>query len=144
MLETIPLLSTMALGLFTGSLLTEGMILVPYWKRMPASEFIKLHGTLGPQLFRYFAPLTTIAVVLAVTTAILDHGQRPELTAAAALCVLTLLIFFLYFRKTNASFKNGVIDEQALPSVLALWSKWHWIRTSVMLFAFGLSILGLQ
>ncbi len=63
MLETIPLLSTMALGLFTGSLLTEGMILVPYWKRMPASEFIKLHGTLGPQLFRYFAPLTTIAVV---------------------------------------------------------------------------------
>ncbi len=55
MIELFQLLSCLALGLLVCSLLTEVMILVPYWRAMDPSEFLNLHSMLGPKLFRYFA-----------------------------------------------------------------------------------------
>lgn len=55
MIELFLLLSCLALGLLVCSLLTEVMILVPYWRAMDPSEFLNLHSMLGPKLFRYFA-----------------------------------------------------------------------------------------
>jgi len=60
-IEILQLLSCMALGLLVGSLLTEAVILVPYWRAMDPQEFLDLHGTLEQQLYRYFAPLTIVA-----------------------------------------------------------------------------------
>ena len=43
MIEMIHLASTVALGLFAGALLTEGSILVPYWRRMEPADFFQQH-----------------------------------------------------------------------------------------------------
>ena len=60
-IELIQLASSFFLGLLVGSLLTEASILLPYWRAMDPEEFLNLHGSLGPRLYGYFAPLTIIA-----------------------------------------------------------------------------------
>ncbi len=57
MMDPVNLLTVVVLGLYAGSLLTEGMLLVPHWRSMEPENFFRLHGEFGPRLFRYFAPL---------------------------------------------------------------------------------------
>ena len=142
MLEIIPWASTLMIGLFTGSLLSEAIIMVPYWRKMKPTDFFRLHGTLGPNLFRFFAPLTTLAVGLGIANAIIDQGQHLAWMLTAILCAITLAIFFLYFRKANASFADHSLTEDALEGELRRWAFWNWTRTTLMLAAFGLSISG--
>lgn len=142
MFEILSITSTITIGLFAGSLLTEGAILVPYWRRMDPSEFFRLHGTLGPRLFQYFAPLTTLTVGLGISVAVVDQGRTIVWVGAALICALTLAIFFVYFKKANASFADGSLSEDALASELARWNAWHWLRTILIIFAFVLSVFG--
>ena len=142
MIEQVYILTTLAIGLFAGSLLTEAMILVPYWRRMEPVDFFRLHRSLGPNLFRYYAPLTSIAVILAVTTAALaGPGNQPWLISAG-LCLTTLVIFFIYFRTANNSFTTHDISNDNLASELKKWANWHWVRTILAIVALGTSIYG--
>ncbi|NRA29753.1 MAG: DUF1772 domain-containing protein [Parvularculaceae bacterium] len=138
--DIIALLSTVSIGLLAGSLLLEGAIFIPYWRRMDPSEFFRLHGTLGPHLFTYFAPLTTATVVLSVVAAALALDE-PAHIVAAILCLALLAIFFVYFRKANASFADGSLSEDDLAAELKRWNAWHWVRTWLLLVAFVLSVL---
>jgi len=133
-------LSTVMIGLYAGSLLTEAVILVPYWRRMAPAEFFRLHGTLGPTLFRYFAPLTSIAVGLSVIAAVFGNHWH---MIAAGLCSAALIIFFLYFKKANASFADHNLAEDELAAELSRWSAWHWLRTVIMIGALAASVAGL-
>ncbi len=142
MIDVLPLFTTLVLGLFAGSLLTEAMILVPYWRRMEPAEFLRLHGTLGPKLFRFFAPLTTSAVVLAVVTAVLVGFSNPAWLLTGVLSAIVLSIFFIYFRRANNRFATHTITAQELPDELARWSAWHWLRTGILIIAFASSIYG--
>ena len=88
--------ATLVLGIYAGSLLTEGVVLVPYWRRMPHAEFMRLHGDVGPSLFRYFAPLTTAALLLSVVAAVrgpaLASGEPWRPSSASAPCSHSLPI----------------------------------------------------
>ena len=70
-------LSALLSGLLSGSFLLEGRVLVPYWKRMPAQQFRALHHTLGPYLYRYFAPLTIATVVASIVAGLLTDARLP-------------------------------------------------------------------
>lgn len=142
MIDMLSILSTLMLGLFAGSLLTEGSILVPYWQRMPPEEFFRLHGTLGPKLFRYFAPLTIITIVAAVIVAAINGAANMPWNVSAVLCLVTFAIFFIYFRTANNRFATHDISDEALESELVRWSNWHWLRTVLIIAAFGASIYG--
>jgi hypothetical protein len=142
MIEHLFLFATLVLGLFAGSLLTEAMILVPYWRRMESAEFFRLHGSLGPSLFRYFAPLTTLAVVLAVVVALIEGPRNVPWLISAALCLTTLVIFFVYFRAANNRFANHDVAAEKLSGELQNWANWHWVRTILAIVALGFSIYG--
>jgi hypothetical protein len=88
-------------------------------------------------LFRYFAPLTTVAVGLSVIAAIRQAVLFSGQTLAAVLCVSTLLIFFVYFRRANAAFAARALTETELAPELARWSAWHWLRTVAVTAAFA-------
>ena len=140
-MELLHLVASVFLGLYAGALLTEAVILVPYWQRMEPRTFLSLHKTMGPHLFRFFAPLTTTAVMLAVASALvtpLDVLAGRHLAGAGALAAL--LIFFLYFKKANQSFADQTVDPNALEAELSRWSKWHWFRTVIVLAAFAFSV----
>ncbi len=142
MIEQFYLLTTVVLGLFAGSLLTEACILVPYWRRMKPAEFFDLHSSLGPNLFRYFAPLTTLAVGMAVATTIVDGFNNVAWGISAGLSVITLAIFFFYFRAANNSFAEHDLANSELENELSRWSKWHWFRTALMIIALAASVYG--
>ena len=145
MLDLIHLSATFSIGILGGALLTEACILVPYWRRMDPSDFLRLHGEMGPSLFRYFAPLTVIAVALPVCSGLLElanAGATNGRILAGGLSLAALMIFFIYFKKANAKFAAHSIPENALADELARWASWHWARTILVLIAFAFSIIG--
>ena len=97
-IEILQLISSLALGLLVGSLLTEAMILVPYWRTMEPKDFLNLHSTLGPRLHTYFAPLTILATMLPVFS-----GVMPVILGATSHWlslvpgIITLVMLAIYF-----------------------------------------------
>lgn len=146
--EILQLLTSLILGLFVGSLLTEGAILVPYWRTLQPKTFLDLHPTLGPKLYRYFAPLTITATLLpTVTAGVCVWAGSETWTYSVAVAILVLLIlgiYFVYFKAANASFETGSVGLDGLPAELQRWANWHWLRTVIGTTAFFLSLLALS
>ncbi len=147
-IEILQLISSLALGLLVGSLLTEAMILVPYWRSMEPKEFLRLHSTLGPRLYTYFAPLTILATMLPVFAAVVPiiMGTTPHwLSLVPAIITLVMLtIYFGYFKGANDSFKTGSVGVDGLPEELAKWAAWHWVRVILGISAFFTSLIVLS
>jgi hypothetical protein len=144
MLEFLNPLTTVTLGLFAGALLTEGAILVPYWRKMDPADFFRLHKEMGPGLFRFYAPLTIVAVMLAVGVAgieCLKGGASMGHLVAAGGGLAALSAFPLYFGTANKSFANHSIADEDLAAELRRWSSWHWARTIVVIVAFAASVV---
>ena len=144
---TLLTLTVLILGLFTGSLLTEAMILVPFWRSLKPETFLEHHSSMGPQLYKYFAPLTILATVIPTITAAYctwDSGEILTYPNLSSLLVLLILgIYFLYFKAANESFATGSVGVDGLASELRSWSTWHWIRTVMAMVAFGSATLAL-
>lgn len=144
-IEVLQLISSLALGLLVGSLLTEAMILVPYWRSMEAKEFLRLHSKLGPRLYTYFAPLTILATMLPVFAAvmpiIMDTTPHWLSLVPAIITLIMLAIYFGYFKGANESFKTGSIGVDGLPEELTKWANWHWVRVILGVTAFFTSLL---
>lgn len=143
--EILQLISSLALGLLVGSLLTEAMILVPYWRSMEPKEFLVLHGSLGPRLYTYFAPLTilsTLVPVFSVFMSMMLGTTYHWLSLVPAIITLVMLaIYFGYFKGANNKFKTGSIEVDGLPKELAKWANWHWVRVILGVGAFFSSLL---
>lgn len=144
-IELSQLFSCFALGLLVGSLLTEAMILVPYWRTMEAEEFLRLHSTLGPRLFLYFAPLTILGTMLPVIAAVLPVILGTPwhwLSVVPAIITLTMLmIYFAYFKGANEAFESGSVGVDGLSEELEKWTRWHWVRVVLGIAAFITSLL---
>jgi Domain of unknown function (DUF1772) len=138
----ISLAATFFLGLLTGSLLVEALVFVPFWRTLSPEEFFELHHRFGPRLFQYFAPLTTVAVVLPLLAAVVQRNAHDSLQRgfAAMLAVAVSASFPLFFRKANDEFANGTLADDALPEALQRWARVHAARTIVASAAFLLSV----
>ena len=148
LIEILQILSTFSLGLLVGSLLTEAMILVPYWRKMEPKEFLRLHGTMGPSLYRYFAPLTIAGTMIPMLTGFVSFAMNKfAINLSFIVAVLTCLMFaiyFMYFKSANKSFETKSIDASEVAEELQRWAGWHWLRVIIGLFAFTLSIIALK
>jgi hypothetical protein len=146
--EVMPFLSAAGLALFVGALLTEAMVLVPMWRTLQPQEFFALHAAHAHRLYAFFAPLTVSATLLAVgaavTAVVTDRPLRFASVVAAALALVILSTYALYFQRANASFAAASIPHQALPAELARWASWHWFRTVVGLVALASALLALR
>ena len=145
--ELIHILSTAGIGLLVGALLTEGCLLVPYWRSLSADRFHALYRELHPLLYRYFTPLTVAPLVLsliAVVIGLVISGSKSWLTlTAGVLMVWVTATHEVYFKKANSQFAAGSLSPDALSNELARWSAWNWFRVGLGLMAFGASLLGL-
>ena len=144
-IEILQLMSCFSLGLLVGSLLTEAMILVPYWCTMEPKEFLSLHSALGPRLFMYFAPLPILATILPVLAAImpviLGTTSHWLSVVPAIIALIMLVIYFAYFKGANDSFKSASVGIDGLSDELTKWAKWHWTRVILGIAAFFASLL---
>jgi Domain of unknown function (DUF1772) len=144
-LEILLAFSIGILGIFTGTQIAEGALLVPYWKTLPGDVFFDLHKTYGKKIYRFFAPITIVATVLPVATVI--YSLMTEIQTGIPMLlmgVFTLLFFstyFIYFQKANKSFAEKSLTNEQLPQELDTWEKWHWGRIFCELIALICAII---
>lgn len=146
--EILYFLSAGILGIFLGAQICEGALFVPYWKSMNPNIFFEMYKTSGKKIHQFFAPLTIIATIIPIATAIYAaiHGLEGSIFALL-MGVFTLLFFstyFIYFKQANKRFSEASIPYQELPKELNKWGKWHWSRVGLELIAFLFSLVGLM
>jgi len=138
-------LTVAATGLLSGALLAEACVLVPYWRKMPISDFLSLHHTMATSLFRFYAPLTiagtTIPILMAAISLVV--GRSSYLWLLCGICAVSLLLFyFMFFKAANESFATGK-DQDAANETLSTWAKLHMVRTAISITGFFSATLGI-
>ncbi len=145
--EIIRFLSVASIGMFVGSMLTEGCVLVPYWRSLSANDFYAWYAANGQRLHGFFGLVTTIMALLSVAAAIVSlwqkHPSRWFGLLAAIISLVIVSTFFLYFKEANLSFANGGLNDDELAKELTRGSIWHWMRTGLSCFGFIASLLTL-
>ncbi len=145
--DVVRFLSVASMGIFAGSMLTEGYVLVPYWRSVSAADFFAWYAANGQRLQGFFGPLTSITAALAISAALVSlsekHPNRWFAVLAAVISVAIISTFFLYFKNANASFATANLSVEELKKELTRWSIWHWSRTGLSLTALALSMISL-
>jgi hypothetical protein len=143
--EPLALLAVASLGIFLGAMLTEGLVLVPYWRSLPAEVFYSWYGANDKRLVGFFGPLTSLAALSALAAAGISlwttHLGRWYAVVAAACALVVVSMFFVYFERANASFSLGKMPANELRVELDRWAAWHWVRSGFSLAALTAAVL---
>lgn len=144
----LQLASAGLLGLFAGAMLTEGFVLVPYWRSLSAEAFFAWYAANDRRLMSFFSPVTAAAAVvtLAASLASVWAGVpgRWAASASAALMLACVAAFFAWFEEANASFSAASVPVAELPKALSRWASWHHARTVVAVVALALMLQALS
>lgn len=145
--EVVRFLSVASLGFFAGGMLTEGCVLVPYWRSLKPAEFLSWYAAHGYRLQSFFGPLTYVAGLLTLGAALSSlwegHPSRWLILLAAVFMLAAVATFFLYFGKANASFAKASLPVDQVAAELTRWAGWHWWRTGLSFVALGAALLAL-
>lgn len=146
--EILRWLSVASLGIFAGAMLTEGGVLVPFWRGLAPEEFLRWYAANAQRLLAFFSPLTTAAGVLTLLATIgsftQGHPGRWWLGVALVLMLGIIATFFVYFEAANTRFATAAIPPDAVPAELARWAAWHHARTVVSVVAFAAALLAVR
>ena len=139
------LLAVASLGIFFGAMLTEGLVLVPYWRSLPAEAFYSWYAANDKRLLGFFGPLTWLAALSALAAAVVSlwtaHPGRWYAAVTAACLLVVVSMFFVYFEQANAAFSAGGMPANELRAELDRWAAWHWVRSALSLVALSAAIL---
>lgn len=127
--------AAIAVTLLVGSWLAEGFILVPLWRESTAEAFHTLYARLHRLLYRYFTPLTVLALVASlasgVASMVAGDSRRWLATGVFGLCLATAATHEIYFKRANDAFAGGRMNDDELAAELRSWAAWHWWRTGL-------------
>ena len=135
-------------GVFLGSQITEGVILVPYWQSLSASEFYAFYQDFGPPIGRFYTILTIIAALIPVVITIYCFLKKSKAfrysVISTIFAVLFVACFYIYFKGANELFYQSALSEVALKMELIRWNKWHWGRIGLEFLSLLFLILTFQ
>ncbi|CAL2090505.1 hypothetical protein [Tenacibaculum sp. 190524A05c] len=119
-------------SIFLGSQITEGILLVPYWKSLTTSAFYKYYSDFGPDIGKFYTTLTIISVLITLSVfyfcAIKKSSALKYATLSTFFSLLVILLFYVYFKEVNQQFYQSDFNEKQLQIELNNWSNWHWLR----------------
>lgn len=132
-------------SIFLGSQITEGVLLVPYWKSLTASSFYEYYAVFGDKIGRFYTPLTVVAVLIPLATSVYCYTKKSKALVFALIssifALLVILIFYSFFKGINQQFHKASFTEEELQTALLTWEFYHWAR---IVFEFvSLTFLGL-
>lgn len=140
------LVAVCALGLLAGAMLTEAGILVPYWGTLEAPVFHAWYRANAARLVAFFGPLTWLAGLSSLASALLavaDATPRAAAAAAAAGLMLAVVAMLpLYFHAANAGFASAMRSPEETAAALRRWAAWHRVRTAISCLAFAAATWG--
>jgi len=140
-------LSCISLGIYAGSMLTEGSVMVPQWKALKPDDFFELHKKFGHRLYKYFSPITISAALLPQIVLVSAYftGESKALPLLVAFLMLICLFTFpLYFKAANEKFATRGLQDSQLKGEIERWHKVHWFRTIICLLAFFIAVFSLS
>jgi hypothetical protein len=145
--DLIRFLSVGILGIFLGSMLTEGLILLPFWQSISASAFYDWCAANGQRMGNFYNPLNIAVTALPVGAAVVSlwQGYRGRWSAVlAAVCLLVIAgMYYVYFKGVNEGFIAGSFSPDELPAVLVRWGVWHCWRTVLSVVALAAGLLSI-
>ncbi len=125
-------LSIIIFSIFLGSQITEGLLLVPYWKSLSKTEFYEYYSKFGPLIGRFYTILTIIATLIPISISVYCFFNKLRALKYSAVssffAFLIITIFYIYFKGTNQQFYGASFDVNQLKSVLKGWEFMHWLR----------------
>jgi len=130
--RTVYFLSISIFSIFIGSQITEGFLLVPYWKSLPSEAFYEYYSTFGPIIGRFYTILTIAAALIPILlSAYFWFKKSKALTyslISSAFIIICIVLFYIYFRGANQQFYAAALDANQLKAALKTWENWHWLR----------------
>lgn len=146
--EILKLLTVISIGILFGALLTEGCLLVPYWRSLSADRFYALYKDLYLRLYRFFTPVTIAPLLTNLATIIsciiLSDRHKWLAIVSGAFYFGAAASHEFYFKNANTQFANATLAPDELATELKRWSAWHWMRTGLMALAFLTSLIVLK
>ena len=143
--ESLLLFSSVFLGIFIGTQITEAILFVPNWKALKADDFFSFYQKYGKKIYLFFAPITILATVISLTTVvyciIIQDGNKILLGIMGLTTLAFFSTYYLYFKKANKRFTERDLSNDGLPQELKRWGNWHWARICFEFIAFGCSLL---
>lgn len=134
-------------GIFVGSQITEGILIVPFWKTLSKIEFYEHYTRFGPSIGFFYTVLTILVFLIPITVSIYCYFKNKKAlkySILSSICALLFVSFFyVYFKEANQQFYDNAFDAIQLKLELETWGKWHWFRVlfeSLSLFFLILSI----
>jgi len=119
-------------SIFLGSQITEGFLLVPYWKALSVAEFYEYYATSGPIIGRFYTILTIVSVLIPISISIYFFSKKRRglkyAVIASFFSLLVIVLFYAYFKDTNQQFYDMAYNANQLKSVLNNWEYYHWLR----------------
>lgn len=135
-------------SIFLGSQITEGFLLVPYWKALPADEFYTYYSQFGLTIGRFYTILTIIAALIPISISIYSFYKKPKALTysllSTAFTFLCIAVFYGYFKDINQQFFNASFNPIQLKSELETWEYVHWFRVILELIALIFLIFALN
>ncbi len=143
--------SVVIFSIFIGSQITEGILLVPYWKSLSSNDFFAYYQQFGPSIGQFYSILTIIAALIPIVISIyckrIDSKAFKLALCSSFFALLFIACFYVYFKGANALFYQGTLSDVTLKKELVRWSYWHWGRVvleCISLIFLMLSLVQLQ
>ncbi len=141
-------ITVLVLGLTAGAMLTEAVIIVPFWLSLSPTEFFDWYAKNQAALVHYYSPLEIWSMILTVVTSFLllitKQDGKLSMVASAVLSILVIATFFIFFKDANASFNTRSIANDKLTLAITIWGNWQWLRVGLGIAAFIFGLLSIQ
>ena len=110
------------------------IVLVPFWRRLPPSEFRAWFRAHGKRVGSVMIPLGVGAAVAGVGGAMIDRDRGSKLAAAAVATVVGITV--AVNEPANERFwSDDIMSDEDTVRLLERWSRWHDARTVLGILA---------
>lgn len=135
-------------SVFVGSQITEGCLLLPYWKSLSPAQFYDYYSKFGSTIGQFYTILTIIAAIIPITVSAYCLIKKSKALSYAVISTCCAIIFvasfYVYFKGANQQFLDASLTGDQLQSELIIWGNWHWGRIVFEILSLSFLMLALK
>jgi Domain of unknown function (DUF1772) len=139
-------LSAALICLLAGAMLFLRVVLLPYWRDIPPSEFRAWFVRHSGRIRGLMLPLgvaSAAASVVATAARLVDRGDARASSVAAAGAVGVVGVTVAVNEPANRKFASDQLPDEETTALLARWARWHDVRVGLGLVACAAAVRAL-
>ncbi len=119
-----------SLGGLTGGMILVRFVLLPFWRRMPPSEFRSWFAQHGSRVRSVMVPFGAAALATSAADAVMSP-RSPSKTTALAATAGVVGITAAVNEPMNARFVAPDLGDMETVELLERWRRWHDVRVTL-------------